>query len=111
MNDATSRLLTGEELERQLGDLPGVVLSDDGQLAVEFRAPTFPDAVRLVQLVAEDAEQLDHHPDIDIRWRTVRFQLMTQSSGGITQRDIELAHVILRTAQELGARTVDPWHR
>jgi 4a-hydroxytetrahydrobiopterin dehydratase len=108
MTDATSRVLTDEELDRQLEDLPGVTVADDGQLVVTFRAPTFPEAVRFVQLVAEDAEQLDHHPDIDIRWRTVRFALMTHSAGGVTQRDIELAHVILRTAHDLGARTVEP---
>jgi len=44
--------------------------------------------------VAEHAEAQDHHPDIDIRWRTVTFALVTHSAGGITQNDIDMAHDI-----------------
>ena len=44
------------------------------------------------------AETMDHHPDIDIRWRTVSFALSTHSAGGLTQLDIELAHQISQEA-------------
>ena len=37
---------------------------------------------------------MDHHPDIDIRWRTLTFSLSTHSAGGLTQLDLELAHRI-----------------
>ena len=40
------------------------------------------------------AEELDHHPDIDIRWRTLTFRLSTHSAGGVTHRDVELARRI-----------------
>ena len=45
-------------------------------------------------LVAEAAERADHHPDIDIRWRTVTFTLVTHSQSGITAQDVELARAI-----------------
>ena len=44
--------------------------------------------------VAEIAEEMNHHPDMDIRWRTVTFSLATHSVGGVTQLDVELAHRI-----------------
>ena len=46
---------------------------------------------------------MDHHPDIDIRWRTSRFLLVTHSVGGVSQLDIELAHRIATLAAEHGA--------
>ena len=49
------------------------------------------------------AEELDHHPDIDIRWRTLLFGLSTHSAGGVTQLDIELAHRIDAAATAHGA--------
>jgi 4a-hydroxytetrahydrobiopterin dehydratase len=49
------------------------------------------DGIRLVQQVAEVAEELDHHPDIDIRWTTVTFTLSTHSAGGLTMKDLRLA--------------------
>ena len=46
---------------------------------------------------------MDHHPDIDIRWRTLVFGLSTHSAGGVTQLDVELAHRISALAAEHGA--------
>lgn len=40
------------------------------------------------------AEEMDHHPDMDIRWRTVTFVLSTHSAGTITDLDYQLAQRI-----------------
>ncbi|HJQ45931.1 MAG TPA: 4a-hydroxytetrahydrobiopterin dehydratase, partial [Amycolatopsis sp.] len=42
----------------------------------------FPQAIQVVNRVAEIAESVNHHPDIDIRWRTLTFRLSTHSDGG-----------------------------
>jgi len=55
---------------------------------------TFALGIRLVDAVAVVADELDHHPDIDIRWTTVTFRLSTHSAGGITLRDLDLARRI-----------------
>ena len=60
--------------------------------------PSFPAGIALVQQVAVEAERRDHHPDIDIRWRTLRFTLSTHSAGGLTQQDLDLAEEIDRLA-------------
>jgi 4a-hydroxytetrahydrobiopterin dehydratase len=99
-----SRLLTDEELDRQLQDLPGWAV-DGTQLLAGFEAPDFPTAIRLVDEVAVEAEDLNHHPDIDIRWRTVHFALSTHDKGGLTQLDVELAHRISTAAGRFGARS------
>ncbi|MCA1706975.1 MAG: 4a-hydroxytetrahydrobiopterin dehydratase [Actinobacteria bacterium] len=57
---------------------------------------SFPAAIEAVRAVAEIAEARNHHPDIDIRWRTVTFRCSTHSQGGITDLDIELAGQIDR---------------
>ncbi|MGH3849059.1 MAG: 4a-hydroxytetrahydrobiopterin dehydratase [Pseudonocardiaceae bacterium] len=55
------------------------------------QAVSFPAAIDLVSQVAQEAERMDHHPDIDIRWRNVTFVLSTHDSGGVTELDLELA--------------------
>lgn len=57
-------------------------------------APSFMAAIGWVVAVAEAAERADHHPDIDIRWRTVTFGLSTHDVGGITSLDVDLARVV-----------------
>jgi 4a-hydroxytetrahydrobiopterin dehydratase len=34
---------------------------------------------------------MDHHPDLDLRWRTLRVAVVTHSAGGVTELDLELA--------------------
>lgn len=96
-----SRRLEHEEIDRQLADLPAWQYRDDA-LRAELEAPDFRSAVALVVAVAEIAEDMDHHPDIDIRYRRVRFALSTHSAGGVTQLDVELAHRIGEEARRLG---------
>lgn len=60
------------------------------------KLPSFPKAIEAVGEVAELAEAADHHPDIDIRWRTVTFRLSTHSAGGLTEKDFALAAQIDR---------------
>ena len=53
-------------------------------------------ALEFVTAVGAAAEAANHHPDIDIRWNTVRLGLSTHDSGGITLLDLALAGAIDR---------------
>jgi 4a-hydroxytetrahydrobiopterin dehydratase len=102
-----SRLLDTEEIDRQLLDLPGW-RREPLSLRAAYEAPDFPTAVRLVGELADEAEHMDHHPDVDLRWRTVVLRCSTHSAGGVTQLDVELAHRAQEWAGRLGATPVEP---
>jgi 4a-hydroxytetrahydrobiopterin dehydratase len=53
--------------------------------------PSFRDAVAAIVAVADVAEELDHHPDVDLRWRTLHLALVSHSAGGVSALDLELA--------------------
>ena len=80
---------------RELGErLPSWEVGD-GRLVRDVEAPSFPVAIEWVVLIAEAAESMDHHPDIDIRWRRLHLELSTHSAGGrITDLDVALAQRI-----------------
>lgn len=86
-------VLTNDQIDAALPDLTGWERSD-GTLRRSIEFPTFLQGVDAVGRVAELAEQRDHHPDIDIRWRTVTFALVTHSAGGITEQDLQMAKAI-----------------
>ncbi len=56
-----------------------------------FQFKDFPAAMKFVNAVALVAEQVRHHPDIDIRWNKVTLALTTHDAGGLTQKDFALA--------------------
>ncbi|RKN17991.1 4a-hydroxytetrahydrobiopterin dehydratase [Micromonospora musae] len=86
-------VLTAEAVEQELGGLDGWS-GDPTGISRSVELAGFPAAIAVVDRVAETAEQLDHHPDIDIRWRTVTFRCVTHSVGGVTRRDVDLARRI-----------------
>jgi len=86
-------VLSDDEVDAAAADLNGWQRTD-GALRRSVSFPAFLDGIEAVRRVAEHAERADHHPDIDIRWRTVTFALVTHSEGGITDRDVELARQI-----------------
>jgi 4a-hydroxytetrahydrobiopterin dehydratase len=95
-------LLGDDGVRAALVDLPG--WSGDGQTIMRtVTAPDFLTAVRIIDDVALVAETMDHHPDIDIRYRTVTFALSTHSAGGVTAADIELARGIDEASERHGA--------
>ncbi len=86
-------VLTDEQVDAALPDLDGWERSD-GALRRSIKFPAFLEGIDAVRRVGEHAEQKDHHPDIDIRWRTVTFALVTHSEGGITDKDVAMARDI-----------------
>ncbi|MBO0679560.1 4a-hydroxytetrahydrobiopterin dehydratase [Mycolicibacterium sp. S2-37] len=86
-------VLTDEQVDAALPDLDGWERAD-GALRRSVDFPAFLDGIDAVRRVAEQAERRDHHPDIDIRWRTVTFSLVTHSEGGITEKDLQMARDI-----------------
>jgi 4a-hydroxytetrahydrobiopterin dehydratase len=78
------------EITSALAKVPGWTRKGE-EIQRAITAPSFPAGIDLVTQVARAAEEADHHPDIDIRWRTVTFTLSTHSAGGLTILDFQLA--------------------
>jgi 4a-hydroxytetrahydrobiopterin dehydratase len=88
-----SELLTEDQVTAELAGLSG--WSRDGDAIVRTaELSSFPAAISVVDRVATIAEARDHHPDIDIRWRTLTFRCSTHSAHGLTAKDIALAREI-----------------
>ena len=64
------------------------------EITKSTRHTGFADALAYVNAVGSLAEEMDHHPDIDLRWRTLHLFLVTHSAGGVTALDLELARRI-----------------
>jgi 4a-hydroxytetrahydrobiopterin dehydratase len=96
-----AELLSDIGIQRELGALPGWSRRGDS-LTKTYRFPTFPSGITFVTRVADLAESMNHHPDIDIRHTRLTFTLSTHDAGGITTNDLSLAREIERLATESG---------
>jgi 4a-hydroxytetrahydrobiopterin dehydratase len=82
--------LTPEALTAALAALP-TWSGDTNGIERRIELPGFRAAVDAVVAIADVAEEMDHHPDLDLRWRTLRVAVVTHSAGGVTELDLELA--------------------
>jgi 4a-hydroxytetrahydrobiopterin dehydratase len=67
--------------------------------SIEFA--DFLTAVEFINRLAPRCEELDHHPDLALRWRWVDVELATHSAGGVTDLDMTLAGIVDEVAAEL----------
>ncbi len=86
-------LLSDEEIERRLAGREGWRREGDA-IVRELDRGDFAGSVRFVDAIVEPAEELGHHPDLEISWGTVAVRISTHSEGGITASDFELAERI-----------------
>jgi 4a-hydroxytetrahydrobiopterin dehydratase len=90
--------LSDLEIQRALGPLTGWSRRGDS-LVKTFTFTRFADGIEFVARVARAADEMDHHPDIDIRYTKVSMSLSTHDAGGITQHDLALAQKIEKAAR------------
>jgi 4a-hydroxytetrahydrobiopterin dehydratase len=84
-----AELLSGEEIETALVALEGW-RREGGALVRDI--PITPDSYDwLSEAVMNEADAMDHHPDIERTGEGIRFRVSTHSAGGVTPRDVELA--------------------
>ncbi len=67
-----------------------------------FDAPSHRAGAALVRRVGDVAQELGHHPDVDVRASGVHLRTYTHDAGALTAKDVSLAGRISAAAAELG---------
>jgi 4a-hydroxytetrahydrobiopterin dehydratase len=83
-------LLSDQEIEERLGTLQGWAREGDA-ISKTFEREDFVGSVKFVDAIVEPAEEMEHHPDLEISWDKVKVSLSTHAKGGLTDSDFELA--------------------
>lgn len=70
-------------------------LKINDSLTKSFKTKDFRQAIAFIQLIAFEAEAMDHHPEIRNVYNLVEIKLCTHSAGNtVTERDYELSRRI-----------------
>ena len=82
--------LSEDEIDERLSRLEGWTREGDA-IVREFDRGDFVGSVEFAGAIVAPAEDLGHHPDLEISWATVTVRITTHSEGGLTDADFELA--------------------
>ena len=83
-------LLSEPDIEQALSQLPGWERAG-AAIRKSFARGDFTGAVEFASRLVEPANEMNHHPDLEISWETVTVTISTHSEGGLTAADFELA--------------------
>lgn len=68
---------------------------EDNSIRKQFQFKDFIEALSFVNKIGMEAEKMDHHPDILMfEWNKVKITISTHSTGGVTEKDFQLAKKI-----------------
>ena len=83
-------LLEDNEIAERLEGLDGWEREGDA-ITRDFDRGDFVGSVEFVKRIVEPAEEMGHHPDLEISRATVKVTITSHSEGGLTANDFELA--------------------
>jgi 4a-hydroxytetrahydrobiopterin dehydratase len=73
----------------------------DAKLHREYKFADFPHAFGFMATAAPSIEKKNHHPEWSNVYNRVTVDLTTHDSGGITQKDVDLATLLESIAKKL----------
>jgi 4a-hydroxytetrahydrobiopterin dehydratase len=82
--------MSDDEVKDRLSKMGGWEREGDA-LVHQFEFANFVGSVDFINRITPIAEEMNHHPDLEISWNKVTVSLSTHSEGGITENDFELA--------------------
>ena len=85
-----AELLSDQEITSRLERLEGWSRAGDA-ITKKFDNDDFVGSVEFVRRLAGPAEEMGHHPDLEISWSETTVSITNHSAGGLTEADFELA--------------------
>ncbi|TDV46150.1 4a-hydroxytetrahydrobiopterin dehydratase [Actinophytocola oryzae] len=70
-----------------------------GGLQTRVHTNDFATGLSVVTAIGAVAEDMNHHPDLDLRYTHVDVRLTSHDEHGVTERDVRLAHAVTRIAE------------
>ena len=83
-------LLSNEQINDELIELNGWVFKDD-VITKTYSFDTYMDGIGFVDRLAEKAEEVNHHPDIQVGWCTISVTFTSHDKGGVTAACVGMA--------------------
>ena len=84
-------LLNQEEIDKLASQLENWKVIENHHLVGVYQFVNFAEALEFTRRVGEVAEDLQHHPEIDLGWGRVEITIFTHDRDGLTELDFRFA--------------------
>ncbi|RTZ93717.1 MAG: 4a-hydroxytetrahydrobiopterin dehydratase [Candidatus Neomarinimicrobiota bacterium] len=88
--EAAMSVLSIEQIQDELSNLDGWVFKNNA-ITKSYSFDSYMDGIGFVNRLAEKAEEVDHHPDMQVGWCRVSVAFTSHDKGGVTAICIAMA--------------------
>jgi 4a-hydroxytetrahydrobiopterin dehydratase len=86
-------LLNIKQINDELDNMDGWVF-ENNKITKSYHFDSYMDGIKFVNIVAEKAEEVNHHPDLVVGWCEVSVSFTSHDQGGVTSACVEMAKTI-----------------
>ena len=86
-------LLNIKQINDELDNMDGWVF-ENNKITKSYRFDSYMDGIKFVNIVAEKAEEVNHHPDLVVGWCEVSVSFTSHDQGGVTSACVEMSKTI-----------------
>jgi len=84
------RLLSQDEINEFLNSNESWTLKNDG-IERELAFNSYMDSIDFINKIAVKAEELNHHPDMNVGWCKIHLRFSTHDLDGLSTYDLKMA--------------------
>lgn len=88
------RKISPKEITQRLNALDSWNIEDTKRIYKSYTFDNFKQALEFTNKVGAVAEEIQHHPDINLTWGKVTIEIYTHQTGNLTESDFVLAEQI-----------------
>ena len=86
-------LLKSKQISDELDNMDGWVF-ENNKITKSYHFDNYMDGIKFVNILADKAEELNHHPDLLVGWCEVSVSFTSHVKGGVTSDCIEMAKIV-----------------
>ena len=86
-------LLNSKQINDELNNMDGWVF-ENNRITKSYHFDSYMGGIKFVNILAEKAEEVNHHPDLVVGWREVSVSFTSHDQGGVTSACIEMAKTV-----------------
>ena len=86
-------LLSFEQINDELDNMDGWIFKNN-RISKFYHFDSYMEGIKFVNILAEKAEELNHHPDLIIGWCEVSVSFTSHDQGGVTSACLKMAKAV-----------------
>jgi 4a-hydroxytetrahydrobiopterin dehydratase len=86
-------LLSFEQINDELDNMDGWIFKNN-RISKSYHFDSYMEGIKFVNILAEKAEELNHHPDLIIGWCEVSVSFTSHDQGGVTSACLKMAKAV-----------------